>query len=193
MRGRKVLTPLRPRGKKGEEWSRSPTRWLGKIASNAHVLIWRRQVVAWDIRVVLSATLVVLTIVSTWFDLWSIRSVARVLVFGFYLVLIFELLLLYFLAASVLPEDAGAEHLGAYYARNAGRFWLTFVTFEASYLVLWLSFGGLVLPFWKWSFIIARTVVALGLLSVQAKRWHQAGIVVLVILTLAEYWPSVLG
>ena len=40
-------------------------RALGKVASKAHILVWRRDVVAWDSRVVMSATLVVLTIIST--------------------------------------------------------------------------------------------------------------------------------
>lgn len=146
---------------------------LGKVASNAHILVWRRDVVAWDSRVVMSATLVVLTIISTWFDLWSIRSVARVLVFGFYLGLIIELLLLYSLAASALPEMAAESDLGQFYARNAGRFWSTFAVFEASYLGLWLSFGGLSRPFWNWSFIIAKIAAARCPRSIATKPLHQ--------------------
>jgi hypothetical protein len=116
---------------------------LVDVAMSVHKLVRHCMTVRWDARVILSASLVVLIIVRMWFALWSIRDVAIVLYFPFYLSLFVEFMLLFLLASSCLPDEPPADcNLGQFYESNQRTLWTVFAVFQLSFYLHWLYFGG---------------------------------------------------
>src|SRR5687768_11729441 len=97
---------------------------LADIAMSLHKLVRHCRTLRWDGRVILSSLLVVVVVVRMWFAFWSIRDDSTVLVFPFYLSLFIELMILFLLAASCLPDDPPADcDLGAFYEGNQRTLW----------------------------------------------------------------------
>lgn len=116
---------------------------LGDIAVNVHKLIRHCRTIRWDSRVILSASLVVIVTVRMWFAMWAIRDVGMVLVFPFYLSIFVELMILFLLGASVLPDNPPQDcDLGTFYEGNRISFWTIFAIFQLSFFAHWLYFGG---------------------------------------------------
>ena len=144
---------------------------LGDIAMNVHKLIRHCRTVRWDGRVVLSTLLVVVVIVRMWFALWSIRQVGMVLVFPFYLSLFVELMILFLLGASCLPDEPLADcDLANFYERNQRSLWMIFAAFQLSYFLHWLYFGGVQAPPSRWFAVLTPFAIYL-LLAFVRNRW----------------------
>lgn len=167
---------------------------LGDIAMNVHKLIRHCRTVRWDGRVVLSTLLVIVVIVRMWFALWSIRQVGMVLVFPFYLSLFVELMILFLLGSSCLPDEPLAEcDLATFYERNQRSLWMVFSVFQLSFFLHWLYFGGLQAPPWRWFAVLTPLAIYL-LLAVVRDRWlHLAAPAVLIAWELYANWGSSLG
>jgi hypothetical protein len=87
-----------------------------------HRLIRVRQRVRWDWAVPAIALLVLLTVVQIW---WSIQGLRGPLTIGAFLPVVVELVLLFLLAAAVLPDqvpDDGLD-LRTYYDENGSYIW----------------------------------------------------------------------
>ena len=129
-----------------------------------------------------------------WFALWSIRQVGMVLVFPFYLSLFLELMVLFLLGASCLPDEPLADcDLATFYERNQRSLWLIFSVFQISFFLHWLYFGGMEAPLWSWLAVLTPLAIYL-LLAVVRNRWlHLAAPAALIIWELYLNWSSSLG
>ena len=167
---------------------------LGDIAMNAHKLIRHCRTVRWDGRVVLSTLLVVVVIVRMWFALWSLRQVGMVLIFPFYLSLFLELMILFLLGASCLPDEPVADcDLAAFYERNQRSLWMIFSVFQFSFFLHWLYFGGIQASLLAWLAVLTPLAIYL-LLAVVRNRWlHLATPAALVVWELYMNWGRTLG
>ena len=90
-----------------------------------HRMLRARRRVRWDWAVPAVALLVLLTIIQIW---WSTQALSRQevpLTIGAYLPLVVELILLFLLAAAVLPDEVPAEGLDlkTYYDENGSYIW----------------------------------------------------------------------
>ncbi len=167
---------------------------LGDIAMNIHKLIRHCRTVRWDARVVLSTLLVVVVIVRMWFALWTIRQVGMVLVFPFYLSLFLELMILFLLGASCLPDEPlGDCDLGSFYERNQTSFWLIFSAFQFSFFLHWMYFGGLHSNVWVWVAVLTPLVLYLLLAFARARWLHLTVTAGLVAWEMYANWGRTLG
>lgn len=167
---------------------------LGDIAVNAHKLIRHCRTIRWDGRVVLSTLLVVVVVVRMWFALWSIRDVGMVLVFPFYLSLFIELMILFLLAASCLPDEPPGEcDLGDFYEGNSRSLWTIFSVFQLSFFLHWLYFGGAKLPLWVWFTVLGPLALYLLLASRRTKLLHYVVPAALIAWELYANWDRTLG
>jgi len=167
---------------------------LGDIASNVHKLIRHWRTVRWDARVIISTLLVVVVIVRMWFSLWSIRQVDMVLVFPFYLSLFLELMVLFLLGASCLPDEPLADcDLAAFYERNQRSLWMIFSVFQISFILHWLYFGGMAAPLWVWLVILSTLAIYLLLAFVRNRWLHLTVPASFIVWELYSNWDSTLG
>jgi len=92
--------------------------------------------VRWHWAAPAAALLVVLTIIQIWWSSYSPRDVAMTI--GQFLPLLVELVLLFLLAAAVLPDEvpAGGLDLRLYYDRNGPYFWTLFAAALAWLLLI---------------------------------------------------------
>ena len=90
-----------------------------------HRLMRARKRVRWDWAVPVLALLVLLTIIQIW---WSMQNMHGPLTIGDYLPLIVLLILLFLLAAAVLPDEVPAEGLDlkSWYDENGAYIWTLF-------------------------------------------------------------------
>lgn len=86
--------------------------------------------------------LVALMLVSIWFDVWAVRRIPNLLSFPFFVVTFAQLMLLYLLAASCVPETAGETGTitSAEYEGNRPYFWRLFSLYELMYFGFWIFF-----------------------------------------------------
>jgi hypothetical protein len=144
---------------------------LADIAMSAHKLVRHFRTIRWDIRVILSSLLVVVVIVRMWFAFWTIRNVGAVLNFPFYLSLFIELMILFLLASSCLPDEPTEDYdLATFYEGNQRSLWTVFIAFELSFLLHWFYFGGWGMPARKiiLAFVPLTTCI---LLLIVRRRW----------------------
>ena len=82
----------------------------------------------WDWLAPLAAIVAFLKIVTQWWVWFGAAPIARAITFGMFVGVLLSTVLLFLLAASALPDEAGREgvDLRAYYAGNSRRFWLLF-------------------------------------------------------------------
>lgn len=167
---------------------------LGDIAMNVHKLIRHCRTIRWDGRVVLSTLLVVVVIVRMWFALWSIREDGMVLMFPFYLSLFLELMILFLLGASCLPDEPLADcDLGAFYERNQRSLWTIFSVFQLSFFLHWIYFGGLQASGLAWAAVLAPLALYALLAFIRARWLHLAAPAALIAWELYGNWGRTLG
>lgn len=151
-----------------------------------HRILRARRRIRWDWAVPAVALLVLLTIVQIW---WSTQDLSRQygpLTIGAYLPLIVELVLLFLLAAAVLPDDVPAEGLDlkAYYQENGSYIWTLY-----SAALGWISVArwlgdvqarssvGAFLDHFAGDLIVLALMVSL--IFVRRRWWHAVGLLVL--------------
>ncbi len=167
---------------------------LGAIATDVHHLVRHWRSVRWDGRVVLSTILVVVVIVRMWFAFWAIRQVGMVLVFPFYLSLFVELMVLFLLAATCLPDEPPTDcDLGTFYEANRRALWTIFAIFQLSFFAHWMYFGGLSSPLWVWAAVLLPLAAYLVLALVRAKWLHYVIPATLIAWELIGNWDRTLG
>lgn len=146
---------------------------LADIAQKAHRLVRHARTLIWDGRAILAAMLVIIVIIGLWFDVWNIRKRAEILVFGFYLTLFLEMMLLFVLAANSLPDDAGPDcDMSAFYEGNSRTFWLSFSAFQLSFAAHWIYFTQFRGSAQGWAVVIGPLAAFLLLAFVRKKALH---------------------
>ena len=166
---------------------------LTDIAASVHKLVRHGRGVRWDGRVIASVLLVIVITVRLWFSLWSVRNVGSILVFPFYLTMFVELMILFLLAASCLPDEPVPD-LAAFYDGNCRVFWTIFAIYQLIYGLHWVWFvgaGGAPLRIW------AAVFVPLGLYAtlvfVRARWLHYAVPIGVAGFEIAVNWNRSLG
>lgn len=167
---------------------------LGDIAISFHRLLRFRHTVRWDIRAIVSAALVTVTLVRMWFAFWNVRASASLLAFPFYVSIFLELMLLFLIAAACLPDDPPNDcDLSQFYESNRIYLWLIFLIFEISYTVHGFWFDGLPRS------VLSAAALALPLACYAAligwkARWLHVGLPLLLIAyQLADRWSDTLS
>jgi hypothetical protein len=116
---------------------------VAHIATAFSRLLRHASTVIWDPIAVVAALLAMLVAVNMWFDLWHVRDIAESRHYFFYLWTIFDLLLVYLLAAVSLPEETNETcDLRKYYERNRRHFWILVLLFRVSYTIHWFYFAA---------------------------------------------------
>lgn len=109
---------------------------IGDLATSFHKLYRHKATVRWDSRVVLAVALTFLTIFNMWFAFWNIRDRIDILSYLFMLSFVVELVFLYLMSRSVLPEEPKTDaDLGSFYQMNSRDTW----SFYSMYFVIWLA------------------------------------------------------
>jgi hypothetical protein len=162
---------------------------LADIAQKAHRLVRHARTISWDGRAILATMLVIIVIISLWFAMWNIRERADILVFGFYLTLFLEMMLLFVLAANSLPDDAGQDcDMSAFYEGNSRTFWLSFAAFQLSFAAHWIYFTRFQGSARGWVFVIGPLAAFLLLAFVRKKALHYLLPAVLITAYLVLNW-----
>jgi hypothetical protein len=171
---------------------------LADVAASLHRLLRQTRLVRWDGRVVLCVAFVIITIVGMWFEVWSIRGVKALLSFPFYLSLFLEFMVLFLICAACLPDEPTENcDLAAFYEKNRIYLWSLFALFQASFLLHWIYFAGLLITD-RWWMLLLGAVVALPLvvsvlLAIIRSRWfHYIALLTLIAYRLCNYWNSTL-
>jgi hypothetical protein len=111
-----------------------------------------------------------------------------VLFFPFYLSLFVELMILFLLAASCLPDDPPPDcDLGAFYEGNQRKLWIVFALFQLSYFLHWLYFGGSGAPVRFLVPAVIPLVISVALIIV---RWKPVHLIVPAMLIAWELYSS---
>ena len=166
---------------------------LADIAQKAHRLVRHARTIRWDGRAILATMLVIVVIVGLWFDVWNIRGRAEILVFGFYLTLFLEMMLLFVLAANSLPDDAGPDcNLSTFYEGNSRTFWLSFAAFQLSYGAHWVYFTRFVGSAQGWAVVIGPIAAFLLLAFVRKEVLHYLLSSALIVVYLILNWTETL-
>jgi hypothetical protein len=168
---------------------------IADIATSFHRLLRSNATVKWD-PLALSAALYALCMaIYMWFDLWGVRNFAATRHFLFYLLLFAQLFVLFLVAASSLPDEAGtAIDLREFYAVNRRKFWLLVALFQVGYVGAGFYFiGGMIakLPVLVATLLIgqmvAPLVLALALLAAKPRAVHYVGIALLFVVMFLHY------
>jgi uncharacterized membrane protein len=106
---------------------------VADIAMSFHRLMRRRTTVAWDPLTLIAALYALFMAIGMWFDLWAVKDVAQARHYFFFLSVIGELFVLFLIAASSLPDEAGETDLREYYAQNRRYFWSLVAIFWFAY------------------------------------------------------------
>ena len=89
------------------------------LATSFHKLARHRGSVTWDPLVLFAALYSLLLAITMWFKIWSIRDVAAIGHYLFYLTLCAEFFLLFMVAAASLPDDPNETcDLRSYYGQS---------------------------------------------------------------------------
>jgi len=170
---------------------------IADIATSAHRLLRHRSQVRWDPLAILAALYALCMAVYMWFDLWGVRNFTVTRHFLFYLLLFGELFVLFLVAASSLPDEAGPSNdLREFYAANRRNFWFLVVLFQLGYVGAGFYFiaGEPPLPKWFLAILIAQMtaplVISLILLATKSRVMHYIGIGILFAVMLVHYWRA---
>jgi hypothetical protein len=166
---------------------------LTEIATDLHRLVRRGRAVRWDGRVVLSTALAIEVTVRMWFTFWRVKEVEAVVLFPFYLSMFVEMMILFMVGASCLPEEPPPDgDLGAYYERNSRTLWTLFAVFQASYVgyALYFNRGKPLLP---WGIILLPLALYVLLAAVRKKWLHYAAPAAILAWELYWNWDRALG
>jgi len=168
---------------------------IADIATSFHRLLRSKSTVNWD-PLALSAALYALCMaIYMWFDLWGVRNFASARNFLFYLLLFAQLFVLFLVAASSLPDEAGTTiDLREFYAANRRKFWFLVVLFQVGYVGAGFYFiGGMItkLPVLVTAILISQMiaplVLALALLATKSRAVHYTGIGLLFVVMFLHY------
>ena len=140
--------------------------------------------VRWDWAAPVASVLVVLTLIQIWWGLYQPED--RPMTIGQFLPLLVELVILFLLAASALPDEVPAEgiDLKAYYHRNGPYFWGLF-TAGLGWLILVGAAQFVIAGASPWPYLAQRwvDVVILGvfasLIFVRNRWWHAIAFLIL--------------
>ncbi len=157
---------------------------LVDILVSLNRLIRAGRLVRWDWAAPLAAVLVVLTLIQIWWSLYEPNE--RTMTIAQFLPQMVELVILFLLAASALPDEVPEEgiDLKVYYDRNGPYFWGLFTAGLGWLLVVGvtqLAVAGAS----PWSFIAGRWVdvavlgVFASLIFVRNRWWHAAAFLIL--------------
>jgi len=164
---------------------------LADIAQKAQRLVRHARTIAWDGRAIVATILVIVVIIILWFEVWNIRGRADILVFGFYLTLFLEMMLLFVLAANSLPDDVGPScDLSAFYEGNSRTFWLSFAAFQLSFTGHWVYFTRFLGSAQGWMVVIGPLAAFLLLAFVRNKVLHYLLPSTLIVVYLALNWTE---
>ena len=168
---------------------------IADIATSFHRLLRSQSRVVWDPLALGAALYALCMAIYMWFDLWDVRNFAATRDFLFYLFLFAQLFVLFLVAASSLPDEAGDSiNLRDFYAANRHNFWLLVVLFQFGYVGAGLYFirgeiGPLTLV--QTVALIAQMTVplilALILLATKSRLVHYVGIGLLFAAMLHHY------
>jgi hypothetical protein len=168
---------------------------IADIATSFHRLLRSRSAVIWDPLALSAAGYALCMAVYMWFDLWGVRNFATSRNFLFYLLLFSELFVLFLVAASSLPDEAGSlTDLREFYSANRRKFWFLVVLFQVGYVGMGFYFtSGVIatLPISVSSMLIiqmiAPLVLALVLWATKSRAVHYVGIGLLFAVMLLHY------
>ena len=164
---------------------------LADSAQKAQRLVRHARTIIWDGRAVLAVMLVIIVIISLWFEVWNIRDRADILVFGFYLTLFLEMMLLFVLAANSLPDDAGPDcDMSVFYEGNSRTFWLSFSAFQLSFAAHWVYFTRFLGSAQGWVVVIGSLAAFLLLAFVRKKVLHYLLPAALIVVYLVLNWAE---
>lgn len=142
--------------------------------------------------------LVMLMLVSIWFDTWAIKGVPNLFTFPFFVAIFGQLLLLYLLAAACVPKAAteGIPLKADSYEGNRRYFWLIFSAYQAMYAGFWIFFatrkgltadalaGRMFLPSGGGTPLVIGIVMA----ATRNRMAQGAGLLLLIAWLFAGYW-----
>jgi hypothetical protein len=168
---------------------------IADIATSFHRLLRSKSTVKWDPLALAAALYALCMAIYMWFDLWGVRNFAASRNFLFYLLLFSQLFVLFLVAASSLPDEAGpSTDLREFYAANRRKFWLLVVLFQVGYVGAGFYFiGGMIgkLPVLVATVLIiqmtAPLVLALVLLVTKSRVVHCVGIGLLFVVMFLHY------
>jgi hypothetical protein len=168
---------------------------IADIATSFHRLLRSRLAVKWDPLALIAALYALCMAIYMWFDLWGVRNFAATRHFVFYLLLFAQLFVLFLVAASSLPDEAGdSTDLREFYAANRRQFWLLVVLFQVGYVGAGFYFvGGMIakLPMWVSAVLIVQMIaplaLAIALLATKSRVVHYIGLGLLFVVMFFHY------
>ena len=167
---------------------------LASLAVSLQKLLAAGRRVRWDWLLSLAALVVALNVVHAWWSFHDLFSGASAFQLGPFLPQLGSLLLLFLLAASVLPDEVPAEGvvLAEYYHERRVMIWGLLLAYSASAIVLYVLSGlrGGV----SFGTAIARNSAAMMFMTVVAvplftrKRWVAGGVLSALLLIELTSW-----
>jgi hypothetical protein len=182
-------------------WSLLLGLGVSDLILSANRLLRHSEGVKWDGRVVIASLLVLLELVRIWFAQWTLVDFPSALTFPAFLLLVFHIALLVFVAAAALPEETpGPIDLTAYYDRTRRYFWGLFASAQSSYFTLWLIyfFGGLesgdgTASMLDWFRMIAPLAMYAALAALRLRWLDWLGPLALIGFYIWLYWGQTIG
>jgi hypothetical protein len=167
---------------------------IADIATSFHRLLRSKSRVKWDPLALIAALYALCMAIYMWFDLWGVRHFAATRHFLFYLFLFAQLFVLFLVAASSLPDEAGTMiDLREFYAANRRTFWVLVVLFQLGYVAAGFYFiGGMPkLPAADMLILnlqmFAPLALSLMLLATKSRAVHYIGIGLLFVVMFFHY------
>jgi len=106
---------------------------LSDVMMSLHRLLRHRHRVTWDGRVLLSTLFVILSIVTFWFNFWTIRMVKDLLSFPVFMSAFFDFMVLFLACAACLPDEPREDcDLRMFYGENKRYLWSLFAILQAA-------------------------------------------------------------
>lgn len=166
------------------------------VATSFHRLIHNKASVKWDPLALLAALYALCIAICMWFDLWGVRNFGATRHFLFYLSIVAELFLVFLIAASSLPDEAGPIDLRVYYASNRRYFWFLVALFQLGYVGHGLYFVGDVVGRLPLSISVPLLAmmalplaIALVLLATKSRVVHYLALELMFVVMLYHYAP----
>jgi len=151
---------------------------VSELAIATHRLVNTNERVRWDGLAPLAASVVFLKIITQWWSWYAAESLPGGLRFEMFIGVIVGGVLLFLLAAMVLPEAShgNAEvNLAHHFERVRRRFWLTFAAHwvVATAVSIWaqVALAGAHFSPFSWAYLMVPVTVGLALVR---SRWIQA-------------------
>lgn len=165
---------------------------ISDLATSLNRLLHAGTRVTWGLLTPLACLVAFLKIITQWWTWYAAQSYAQAASFEMFIVVMIGAVLLFLLAATLLP-DAPAGHdridLPAHFSRVQRRFWLLFVAHWVimNGVAIWaeMQLQGARLNLMSPGYLIPFAALALAFIRV---RWAQAGsLVALIVIYLAQF------